>query len=107
MILCHVLSRDKSAIVKLPDDISVINEYQEAVKKRHLVLGEEGVAFSIDGTKLLLEQAGTDQIQSMFYIRYTILIHKRHIFFAPFAYENKLCARLIVCFTHLFISTMR
>ena len=32
------------------------------------------------------------KIQSMFYIRYTILIHKRHIFFAPFAYEIS-CAR--------------
>lgn len=70
-ILCHVLSRQDSAKVKLPDNLAKVNEYVEAVGRKHPTLGEERVAFSIDGVKLDIEKAGDENIQQMFYNGWT------------------------------------
>lgn len=70
-VLCHVLSKQKNAQVHLPEDPTKVEQYVGAIGNKHNYLGRERVAFSIDGVKLYIEQAGSEQIQNMFYNGWT------------------------------------
>ena len=83
-VLCHVLSTQAKAQVQLPTDPNKIEEYVDAVAKKHNQLGKERVAFTIDGTKLYIEQAGSNVIQNMFYNGWTKDHYVSNVFvFAP------------------------
>jgi hypothetical protein len=69
-IVIEVLKNDPDATIRLPTEYEM-QQYTQAIASKHASLGEQNVWCTVDGLKLMLEQAPTSMIQEQFYNGWT------------------------------------